>query len=160
MEYPDWLNGLITAIVTTILVGITFYYARVTKKILEENRQMRIDAQKPEVVIRLFSFINEFSHPFARFCVENKGSGPARDVEFHDVPPIPIQPVTSLQDQPFICYGIGYLAPGEQKTIDLGAKAHLKLNKLEHKITVTYQDSRKKKYKETFRLDFRQLWGK
>ena len=168
MEIISWLNtnsgaiagigAMITALATVVLVIITGIYAYITKQILKESQQMRMDTQKPNIGIRLLSFTNESGHPFAQFRVENIGSGPARGIEFHDVPPIPIQPVTFLQDQPFVLYGIGYLAPGEQKTIHLGAKAHLNLNELEHKITVTYRDSRKKKYKETFSLDFRQLW--
>ena len=43
MEYPDWLNGLITSLFTGILAGITFYYAKVTKRILKESKQMRLD---------------------------------------------------------------------------------------------------------------------
>ena len=169
MEVTDWLNSnsgaitgiaaLITAIATVVLVGITAFYAWVTKKMLEENRQMRIDAQKPDIVIRLFSFTNEYGNIFAQLCVENIGSGPARGVQFHDVPSILVQPITLLQNFPLIRYGISYLVPGEKKTIDLGSESQLNLNELEHKITVTYQDSRKKEYKKCFPLDFRSLWG-
>ena len=56
MGVITWLNsnsGAITAIATVVLVGITAFYAWVTKKMLEENRQMRLDAQKPEIAIYL-----------------------------------------------------------------------------------------------------------
>ena len=33
-------------IITGVLMGITYYYVQVTKKILEENRQMRLDARE------------------------------------------------------------------------------------------------------------------
>ena len=159
------IAAALQVIITGALVAITFYYAKVTKKILEENRQMRIDAQqmridaqKPDISIRLLSFTNEQGHLVAQLCVENIGSGPARSVQFHDVPPIQIQ-LAFIKDFPLIRYGISYLVPGEKKTIDLGSESQLNLNELEHKITVTYQDSRKKEYKKCFPLDFRSLWG-
>ena len=56
------IAAALQVIITGALVGITYYYAQVTKKILEENRQMRIDAQqmridaqKPNIVIYLES---------------------------------------------------------------------------------------------------------
>ena len=150
---------VVLAIITRRYVHLTEDYVRLTKDILEENRLMRIDAQKPDIAIRLFSFTNEYGDIFAQLCVENIGSGPARGVQFHDVPSIVIQPLMLLQHFPLIRYGISYLVPGEKKTIDLGSESQLNLNELEHKITVTYQDSRKKEYKKCFRLDFRSLWG-
>ena len=162
----DWVSSHIIEILTFLLVCITGYYAfltsryvRLTRQALEENRQMRLDAQKPDIAIRLLSSTNEYGDLFAQLCVENIGSGPARGVQFHDVPPILIQPITLLQHFPLIRYGISYLVPGEKKTIDLGSESQLNLKELEHKITVTYQDSRKKEYKKCFPLDFRSLWG-
>ena len=161
----NWIIGGITGAATVTLAIITWRYARYTKdyvsltrEILEENRQMRIDAQKPDISIRLLSFTNEHGNLVAQLCVENIGSGPARGVQFHDVPPIQIQ-LAFIKDIPLMRYGISYLVPGEKKTIDLGSEFQLNLNELEHKITVTYQDSRKKEYKKCFPLDFRSLWG-
>ena len=169
MAVINWLNSnsgtitgiaaIITAFAAAVLVVITGFYAWVTKKMLEENRQMRIDAQKPDIAIRLFSVANQLSHTFAHFNVENIGSGPARDIEFRDVPPIRIHPGLPLEYFPFLRYGIGYLAPGEKKTVHLGAKSQMNRNEIEHKITVTYRDSRKTKYEDSFILDFRELWS-
>ena len=154
MDFINCLNansGAITGISTFVLACVTIYYAWVT-------RQMRIDAQTPDIAIRLLSSTNEHDNLVAQLCVENIGSGPARGVQFHDVPPIQIQ-LAFIKDFPLIRYGISYLVPGEKKTIDLGSEYELNLNELEHKITVTYQDSRKKEYKKCFPLDFRSLWG-
>ena len=47
------IAAALQVIITGALVGITYYYAQVTKKILEENRQMRIDAHRcPETQYR------------------------------------------------------------------------------------------------------------
>ena len=99
MGFIGWLNSnsgaitgiaaMITAGATVVLVGITAFYAWVT-------RRMHIDAQKPDIAIRLLS-TDEFGDILAQLCVENIGSGPARGVEFHDVPPIVIHPLTLLQ---------------------------------------------------------------
>ena len=118
MGVINWLNSnsgaitgiaaIITAAATVVLVGITAFYAWVT-------RQMRIDAQKPLIAIRLHPHTNELGDMFAQLYVENIGSGPARSVKFHDVPPIPVHLGPLLQYFPFFRYGIGYLAPGDKK---------------------------------------------
>lgn len=90
--------GLMTGGATVVLAIVTRHYVRLTREILEENRQMRIDAQKPKIAIRLLSSTNERGDIFAQLCVENIGSGPARGVQFHDVPPIVIQSLISLKD--------------------------------------------------------------
>ena len=161
MEVINWLNsnsGAIIALATIVLVCITGYYAWVTKKILEENRQMRIDAQKPNIGIHLRA-VNKSGNIFAQLYVENIGSGPARDVKFPEVPAFRLNAWASFPDIPFLRYGIGYLAPGKERTECLGTKSQLNLDELKHTITVTYQDSRKKEYKKCFPLDFRSLWG-
>ena len=60
MEDTNWLTntinsvaGAITAFATVVLVGVTIFYAWVTKKMLEESRQMRLNAQKPNIAIYL-----------------------------------------------------------------------------------------------------------
>ena len=53
MELLKWIDKRTIAIATVALVGVTIYYARVTKKILKESEQMRIDAQKPRIGIHL-----------------------------------------------------------------------------------------------------------
>ena len=106
MEYPDWLNGLITSLFTGILAGITFYYAKVTKRILKESKQMRLDAQKPEIAIYLDSYTD--SHTHVDLYVENIGPRPAYAVEFiTDPSPITVGYNMSLQESPFIRMGIG-----------------------------------------------------
>ena len=63
MEFITWLNsnsGAIIAFATVVLTVITWRYVRLTKdyvrltrQALEENRQMRLDAQKPQIAIYL-----------------------------------------------------------------------------------------------------------
>ena len=56
----DWVSSHTIEILTFLLVCITGYYAfltsryvRLTRQALEENRQMRLDAQKPQIAIYL-----------------------------------------------------------------------------------------------------------
>ena len=83
----NWIIGGITGIATVTLAIITWCYARhtkdyvsLTREILEENRQMHLDAQKPDIAIRLLSFTNKHGDLFAQLCVENIGSGPYHPV--------------------------------------------------------------------------------
>ena len=56
----NWISSHIMEILTFLLVCITGYYAfltsryvRLTRQALDENRQMRLDAQKPQIAIYL-----------------------------------------------------------------------------------------------------------
>lgn len=71
-------SGAIIALATVTLASITGYYAWITKKILKQNQQIRIDAQKPEIAIYLHPAIHlSVSYPtHAHFYVENIGAGP------------------------------------------------------------------------------------
>ena len=53
---------IITGVATFVLAVTTWRYVRLTKDILEENRQMRIDAQKPKIAINPYcSLVRETS---------------------------------------------------------------------------------------------------
>ena len=176
MEYPDWLNGLITALFTGGLVVITFYYAKVTKKMLDENRQMRIDArdenrqiridaQKPEIDIYL-RVEKELNRPAIKvenntvnLYVENRGMGPARDVQFDVNLSFPLSDKRKLQEVGFLAHGIHYLAPGHLRKHRLShdwADGFEALMKGKLLIKVDYNDSRDEPYKGCFHLDFRE----
>jgi hypothetical protein len=58
MEIIGYLNhnsGLISAIATIILVGITGWYVILTKKILKSNEQSSIEMNRPFIVAHLKS---------------------------------------------------------------------------------------------------------
>ena len=117
MEVINWLNsnsGAITAIATVVLVGITAFYAWVT-------RQMRLDTQKPEIAIYLRVEKEALIHPdisLTNICVylyvENIRMGPAYDVEFPTDLSFAFPDQRSLEDVPFLRYGIRYLPPGDK----------------------------------------------
>ena len=148
----------VLAIITRRYVHLTKNYVRLTNDILDEHRQMRIDAQKPEITIRLVSVIGQRGSISAHLCVENIGSGLARDIEFPSVPPISIYYGPKLPYWHFIRFGISILPPGEKKTVELGERSRLNLEEQQYEITVAYKDSGNREYEDTFPLDFRQLW--
>ena len=160
----DGLNGnagAITGIATVVLVGITGYYAWVTKKMLDENRQMRIDAQKPDIAIYLHL---EKKIPITHIYlyVENIGMAPARDVKFNIDPSFSLPGDKSLQDANLlnlVNLGIGYFPPGRQRKCLLANEVMAGFSDLmqkQLKITTTYKDSASRKYKNSFCLDFRE----
>ena len=123
----DWLNSnsgaitgiaaIITAIATVVLVGITGFYAWVTKKMLEENRQMRLDAQKPRIAI--FLRPHESSIRFIVLCIQNMGGGPAKNVQFTCTSDAILSPLFIG----YIKHGISYFAPS-QKIEDIIMDVH------------------------------------
>ena len=160
MEVITWLNtnsGAIIALATIVLVGITGYYALVT-------RQMRFDAQKPEIAIypRLENrdiISNKLSLFHLYLRVENIGVGPARDVKFSIDPSFNPPGDKSLQEVNFLKLGIGYLPPGHQKECliaDQTMEGFSKLMQKQLQIATTYKDSANRKHEASFRLDFRE----
>ena len=152
MEFITWLNsnsGAIIAFATVVLTVITWRYVRLTKdyvrltrQALEENRQMRIDAQKPKIAIYLDSYTDHKTH--VDLYVENIGPGPAYEVKFITDPSrIMVGYNMSLQESPFIRMGIGYFAPGKKRKHKIGVEDQLDVAGYKDKppkITVTYKD--------------------
>ena len=164
----DWVSSHTIEILTFLLVCITGYYAfltsryvRLTRQALEENRQMRLDAQKPQIAIYLDSYTETWT--FIDFYVENIGVGSAYGVEFSGDLSIKLNNTRSLEKEvPILRTGISYLAPRQKRKYQLGKASDLHINELKQKplkITVTYKDSVNKKYKEPFCLNFREHFG-
>ena len=167
MKAVDWLNtnsGAIIAIgtvavaaATIVLVGVTIFYAWVTKKMLEENRQMRIDAQKPEIII--YPVVRRRIFPLVNLYVQNIGPGTAYDVKFTTDFSFSLNEEKTLEKAPFLRYGIGCLLPGERRDHNLNDSPGINFDDIvpiELKIVVTYNDSTSKKYKKCFCIKFRE----
>ena len=166
MEYPDWLNGMITAIATAALVCVTIYYAIVTQKILKESEQMRLDALKPRIGIYLGIEKEQRVEgrrppkiPTMYMYVENIGLGPAYDLHFCTDLDFNIPASNSLGDIQFIANGILYLAPRQQRKLVIGHRnvQREEMDRLfqeELEIKVTYNGIRRKGCKECFCINF------
>ena len=172
MEVINWLNsnsGAIIALATVVLVGVTWRYVRLTKhyvhltkEILEESRQMRVDAQKPEINVDLSSCVMGDGQTHVDLYVENLGGGPAYDIEFTVDLSLRLSDRKTLGEAIFLDTGIRRLAQGRKKTHRLGAGNQLQLAELKQKpleIGVTYKDRRGKEEQEVFSLDFREHFG-
>ena len=80
VDSPLEFFALMTGIATVVLAIITWRYVRLTKHILEEHRLMRLDANKPEIVVSLLPHGAHFA--WVMLCVENIGTGIARHLKF------------------------------------------------------------------------------
>ena len=152
-------SALMTGIATVVLAIITWRYVRLTKHILEEHRLMRLDANKPEIVVSLLP--HETHIAWVMLCVENIGTGLARHVKFTADPSSIPSFDTPLEEIGFLKREIEVFAPGRKMQSFL-VSAVGKFDELEQqplKITVTYKDSENSKYKKNFPLDFSELEG-
>ena len=168
----DGLNsnsGAIIAIATIVLVGVTIYYAWVTRKILKESERVRLDAQKPTIAV----FAGERYETLGRrdeaqslfLCVENVSTGPAYDVNLEladlsvSLPTRHGSEARLLKDIPLIAHGISYLPPGHDRSYRLSNAheygEHDELAQRQLQIKVTYKDSNCEKYKDGIDVDFR-----
>ena len=146
----DGLNnnaGAIQAIATVALVGITAYYAWVTKKMLDDNRQMRIDTQKPVIAVYAAVYDNPFR--CVGLVLQNTGVGAAWDVEFTLDRSVKIGHNRTLESVRFLD-GLDHIPPKYERRESLCEHAddeYKKLMKKQVAITVTYKDSMGNEYK-------------
>ena len=150
MEIINWLNsneGAVIGIATVVLMGITGYYAYLTRCLLKAN-------DTPEIAVSLRP--HEISVNLVMLCIENIGTGAAHDVKFIiDPPSVPSLDIP-FEKIGFLKSGIRYFEHGrriEQFLVSvIGKFDELKQTQLE--ITVTYKDSTNRKYERAFLLDF------
>lgn len=164
--YLNSNSGLIAAIATVVLVGITWRYVRLTQETLENT-------YRPEVVVRLLKTGRGFSFevgsetrqsPILFLMAKNIGPGVARKVEFEghrsfnpdpeNMGEFPLTRVFFLEKKTD-CLLIGE----ELKSDDnlLGYPLDMTpsdLNKFKVTITVTWEDLKGKKYYDDFPLNF------
>lgn len=153
------LSALMTGIATVVLAIITWRYVRLTKHILEEHRLMRLDANKPEIVVSLLP--HETHINWVMLCAENIGTGLARHVKFTADPSSIPSFDTPLEQIGFLKREIGVFAPG-RKIQSFLVSAVGKFDELKQqpfKITVAYKDSENIDHTEDFPLDFGELEG-
>lgn len=148
--FTDWIenkDGEIIAIATVVLVGITGYYAYLTWRLLKANNT-------PEIVISLR--LHEVHVNLVLLCIENIGTGAARDLQFTINPPsipnldIPFEKIGYLQN------GIAYFEQGrkiEQFIVSVTNKLD-ELKQTPFEVAITYRDSVNHKHERAFHLDF------
>ena len=152
MEIIGWLNandGAIIGIATVVLVSITICYTYLTWRLLKAN-------DTPEIAISLRP--HEGHIHCVMLCIENIGTGAARDIQFQTDLSFKPDGERALEKVGFLKNGIDYLGPGE-KIEHFLVSVIGKLDKLKNtplEIGVTYADSvkLKRKHKRIFSLDF------
>ncbi len=169
MEIINWLDNhneavmgissIITGIATFVLAIVTIVYVCLTRRILKEQQLMRLDANKPEIVVSLLP--HETHIAWVMLCVENIGTGLARHLKFTADPSSISSFDKPLEEIGFLKREIEVFAPGRKMQSFLvsavGKFDELKQQPL--KITVTYKDSEDGEYADTFPLDFSELEG-
>ena len=150
--FTDWLenkDGEIIAIATVVLVGITGYYADLTRQMLKANNT-------PEIAISLRP--HEAYIHCVMLCIENIGTGAARNIQFQTDLSFKPDGDRALEEVGFLKKGIGYLGPGQKiehfLVSVIGKLDELKKTPLEFTVTYTGAMKQKQKYEHTFYLDF------
>ena len=108
MEIINWLNandGAIIGIATVVLVGLTGYYAYLTRRLLKVS-------DTPEIAITLRP--HEGYIHCVMLCIENIGTGAARDIQFQTDFSFKPDGERSLGEVGFLKNGIDYLGPKEK----------------------------------------------
>ena len=132
----------------------------ISSGLLEENRMMRLEIHKPEILVslRLQQGHNGLLDSLVVLRIENVGTGAARDVKF--ATDLSFRVGTPLAEIGALRNGITCLEHGGVMQYVL-APVH-KLDELKQtsiEIATTYRDSAKREYEDTFHLDFGVLEG-
>ena len=155
LEFVKENKEVLSLLGTFATVLITFYYAyraRQSQKLVEKL----IDSPKVVVYLR-----NDEMYPtsFWVVCVENVGTGTARNVRFQPDRNIPLQiGDIGLEDIRFIKNGIDYFGNGQKYEFIIqtyrGEEAWNELTQTPLKITITYENADGKELVEDSYLDF------
>ncbi|MDE0085340.1 MAG: hypothetical protein OXU23_06485 [Candidatus Poribacteria bacterium] len=150
MGIIEWLNandGVVIGIATVVLVGITSYYAYLTWRMLKANNT-------PEIAISLR--LHEVHVNLVLLCIENIGTGAARDLQFtinpSSIPNLDI----SFEEIGFLQNGIAYFEQGrkiEQFIVSVTNKLD-ELKQTPFEIGIKYKDSVGHNHDSSFHLDF------
>lgn len=149
IEWLNTYNGVIIGIATVVLVSITGIYVYLTWRLLKANNT-------PEIAISLRP--HEAYIHCVMLCIENIGTGAARDIRFQTDLSFKPDGDRPLEEVGFLKSGIDYLGPKEKiehfLVSVIGKLEKLKETPLE--ISVTYTDSvkLKRRHERAFRLDF------
>ena len=157
MGIIEWLNtnnGVIIAVATVLLVGITGYYAYLTRRMLKASNT-------PEIAVSLRP--HEAQINCVMLCIENIGTGIARKIQFRTDLSFKTDGGRALGEVAFLKNGIDYLGPGQKiehfLVSIIGKLDELKKTPLEFHVTYSDSVTQKGKYDHTFRLDFGELEG-
>ena len=152
MEIINWLNtnnGAIIGIATVVLVGVTICYTYLTWRLLKAN-------DTPEIAISLRP--HEAYIHCVMLCIENIGTGAARNIQFQTDLSFKPDGARALEDVSFLKNGVDYLGPKEKiehfLVSVIGKLDKLKETPLEIGVTYTNSMKLKHRYEGTFRLDF------
>lgn len=155
MKVLEFLGANMNVILPFILGIITTYYAHLTRK-SQKLVEKLID--NPKVVASLRN--DEVNSSCLIVCIENVGTGTARDVQFQtEFTNLEAISDITLGDIGFIKKGIGYFGSGQKyeflvNTIR-GEDAWNELMQTPLEITITYRDSSGKElHEENAYLDF------
>ncbi|MCY3743840.1 MAG: hypothetical protein OXH00_22735 [Candidatus Poribacteria bacterium] len=155
MGIIEWLNansGVIIGVATVVLVGITGIYVYLTWRLLKANNT-------PEIAISLRC--HEAYVSLVMICVENIGTGAARNLRFGTKPSsIPCLDIP-FEKIGFLKGGIAYFEPGrkiEQFLVNVMDK-YDELKQIPLEITVKYKDVVDREHERTFHLDFSENEG-
>ena len=136
IEQLNGNSGAVIAIATIVLVGITGYYAYLTRRILKANNT-------PEIAISLRPH-NAYIH-CVMLCIENIGTGAARNIQFQTDLSFKPDGESALGEVGFLNKGIDYLGAGQKiehfLVSVIGKLDELKTTPFE--FSVTYTDALK-----------------
>ena len=147
-------QGALSALFSCLLCVLTFFYVWLTYTLVLENRKTRQLLSAPKILVYArprTEWIN-----FVDLTIENIGQGMALNVHFKLDPDFEFMQGCFLRATGFVKNGLDHFGPNEKIQIFLTNLVEDYQKKLENpfKIEVSYEDEEKRKYKDTFKIDF------
>lgn len=173
IDFLNSNNGIITAVATVILAGITGWYVHLMRRyvqLTQENVQLTQEmvegSYKPEVVLRLLTIGTRpvevaskhfMDKPAIILSVKNVGPGIAYKIKFEgDFSVNPYKIGNSLKKINFLVNGLDQLFPGEERKSNSNFTGGLSddPSQLRIKFTGTWEDFKGKEHRKDFYLNF------
>lgn len=148
-------SGLITAIATVVLVGVTAYYAFINKRILKSNEKSSEEQLRPFIIANIYS-----EDHLIKFEIKNIGKRPAKNIDIKFEPPLSCLEMTTDKDNKLFSSvpleHQEYMPPefsiNTVLNLDYKFVANSKLPRV-FNTKIKYYDLNNKFYSETYKID-------
>lgn len=159
LEFFNQNSGAFAVIFSAIVAIATAVYAFLTWKLFSETKKMREAQTEPKVSIVIQPRKEWIS--LIDMVIQNIGLGPAYDIKFNVSPDFEYAKGKFLSNLGFMKNGLQYLAPNQKIEFFLTSMTDNYKEKIINpfKISLSYQNSIGKTYKEEYLLDFSHLIG-
>lgn len=159
LNFINQNSGLFLVIFSGVVALATVFYVLLTRGLVLETKKLRRAQTEPQVLINLQT--SEAWISLLDLVIQNIGLGAAHNLTFEVNPDLQLRTGRKLSEVNFIKNGLKCLAPNQKITCFIGnlIEEAKKEKKTVLEISVSYENKKGDREKESFTLDFSEFFG-